>query len=391
MPDAFIVSSLRTPFGSFGGSLADVEVTRLGGIVMKALVDQVKLEPAAVDEVIVGEVLTGGVGQGPARQAMLHAGLPDRVHALTINKLCGSGLKAIMLAAGSISLGDSELAIAGGMESMSSAPYFLAKARAGYRMGHGEFKDLMLSDGLQDPGSGKLMGELADLNAERHGITREEQDEYAIRSYRQAQQAVQAGRLDLEIVPVKKDPGQEDHLIRQDEEPFKADFEKMKKLRPAFRTHGSITAGNASTISDGAAMSLLASESALKRHALTPRARLVAYSTNSLAPELFPEAPICAIQDACDRAGIRLADIGLFEINEAFASVVILAMRELELDPEKVNVNGGAISLGHPIGASGSRLALTLIQEMQQRNVRYGIATLCIGGGEAVAVLFERV
>jgi acetyl-CoA C-acetyltransferase len=277
------------------------------------------------------------------------------------------------------------------MESMSRAPFFLPKARTGYRMGHAEFKDLMLSDGLQDPGSGRLMGELADLNAEHHGITREEQDEYAIRSYQLAQGAVKAGRFESEIVPVKKDPSQEDHLVRVDEEPFKTDFEKLKKLRPAFRPQGTITAGNASTISDGAAMTLLAGESALRSHQLTPLARLAAYSTTSLAPELFPEAPAGAIRAACERAGVRLSDIDLFEINEAFAAVVILTMRELELDPEKVNVNGGAISLGHPIGASGSRLALTLIQEMQRRKVRYGMATLCIGGGEAVAVLFERV
>jgi acetyl-CoA C-acetyltransferase len=296
-----------------------------------------------------------------------------------------------MLGAGSISLGDSELVIAGGMESMSRAPFFLSKARAGYRMGHGEIKDLMLYDGLQDPMSGKLMGELADLNAERHSVSREVQDEYAIRSYQLAQKAIEAGRFNEEIIAVAKDGAKGGSEIIQDEEPYRTDFEKLKKLHPTFREHGTITAGNASTISDGAAMVLLASEAAVKQHHLEPQARLVAYSTNSLAPELFPEAPAGAIQSACARAGIQLSDIDLFEINEAFASVVIVTMRALELDPDKVNVNGGAISIGHPIGASGGRLALTLIRELQHRQARFGLATLCIGGGEAVAAIFERV
>ena len=391
MSDVFVTQALRTPFGSFGGALSEIEVPRLGGIVMRALVEKADLDPRAVDEVIVGEVLTGGAGQAPARQSMRLAGLPDSVHAMTINKVCGSGLKAIMLGAGSIALGDSELVIAGGMESMSRAPFFLSKARTGYRMGHGEIKDLMLYDGLQDPLSGKLMGELADLNAERHGISRDAEDEYAIRSYQLAQKAIDVRRFNEEIIPVAKDGAKGEFEVSQDEEPYRTDFEKLKKLRPAFREQGTITAGNASTISDGAAMVLLASEAAVKQHRLKPQARLVAYSHSSLAPELFPEAPAGAIEAACKRAGLTLSDIDLFEINEAFASVVILSMRELELDPDKVNVNGGAISIGHPIGASGGRLALTLIKELQHRQARYGLATLCIGGGEAVAAIFERV
>lgn len=391
MSDVFVVQALRTPFGSFGGSLSDVEVTRLGGIVMKAVVDQASLDPVAVNEVIVGQVLSGGSGQAPARQAMRFAGFPDGVHALTVNKVCGSGLKAIMLGAGSIALGDSQVVVAGGMESMSRAPFILPQARTGYRMGHREIKDLLLVDGLQDPMSGKLMGELADLNAERHGISREAQDEYAIRSYRMAQKAVETGRFKEEIIPVSIKNDQDDPPVSEDEEPYKTDFEKLKKLQPAFRPEGTITAGNASTISDGAAMTLLAGEAALKQYHLEAQARLVAYSTSSLASELFPEAPIGAIKAVLERAHIRLSDIDLFEINEAFASVVILSMRELELDPEKVNVNGGAISIGHPIGASGGRLAVTLIQELRRRKARYGLATLCIGGGEAVAAIFERV
>jgi|SRR5271157_29032 len=391
MSDVFVVQALRTPFGSFGGSLSDVEVTRLGGMVMKAVVDQAGLEPAAVNEVIVGQVLSGGSGQAPARQAMRFAGFPDGVHALTVNKVCGSGLKAIMLGAGSIALGDSQVVVAGGMESMSRAPFILPQARAGYRMGHREIKDLLLVDGLQDPVSGRLMGELADLNAERHGISREAQDDYAIRSYRMAQKAVETGLFEEEIIPVSIKNDQDDPTVSKDEEPYKTDFEKLKKLQPAFRPQGTITAGNASTISDGAAMTLLAGEAALKQYHLEAQARLVAYSTISLAPELFPEAPIGAIKAVLERAHIWLSDIDLFEINEAFASVVILSMRELELDPEKVNVNGGAISIGHPIGASGGRLAVTLIQELRRRKARYGLATLCIGGGEAVAAIFERV
>jgi acetyl-CoA C-acetyltransferase len=382
---------VRTPFGSFGGVLSEVDAPHLGATVIQALLERSKLDPAAVSEVIIGEVLGGGVGQAPARQAMRHAGLPDKTHAMTINKVCGSGLKAIMLGAGSIALGDSETVIAGGMENMSLAPFILKKARYGYRMGHGELLDLMVYDGLQDPYTGRHMGEIADAAAARHGLSREAQDEYAAGSFQRAQKAVKEGILKDEIVPVVKKTKKGDEVVAEDEGPFKVDFEKMKQLRPAFTKDGTVTAGNASSISDGAALTLLAGEAALKKHNLTPKARLVAYGTNSLAPDLFPDAPVGAIEAACARAGLKVADIDLFEINEAFAAVTMIAIKDLKLDPERVNVNGGAVAIGHPIGASGGRVAATLIREMGRRRVRYGLATLCIGGGEAVAVIFERV
>ncbi len=391
MEDVFIVQSLRTPFGSLGGSLSDLDAPHLAAEVLKTLVTQSRLDPVAIDEVIIGQVLSGGSAQAPARQAMRYAGVPDSTHAMTVNKVCGSGLKAVMLAAGSIMLGDSSIVLAGGMESMSRAVYALPKARSGYRMGNGELIDLMMFDGLRDPYSGKLMGEIADVSAAQFKLSRENQDEYAIRSYTRAQTAVRDGILKDEMIPVIKQGKKGDELIAEDEEPFKTDFEKLKKLRPSFRPDGTITAGNASTIADGAALSLLAGKKALKQHNLTPRARLVAYSTNSLSPERFPEAPVGAIRSVCERAGLSLDQIDLFEINEAFSSVVMIAMHELGLDPERVNVNGGAVAFGHPIGASGGRLVATLVRELHRRNARYGLATLCIGGGEAVAAIFERV
>ena len=391
MEDVFIVQSLRTPFGSFNGALAELDAPHLAAPVLQALISQADLDPHAVDEVILGEVLSGGVGQAPARQAMRFAGLPDSTHAMTVNKVCGSGLKAIMLAAGSIALGDSDIVIAGGMESMSRAPYFLAKARTGYRMGDATFLDLMIHDGLRDAYSGKMMGEIADASADHYEISRETQDAYAIRSYERAQQAIRSDRLKPEIIAVIKNGKHGSETVNVDEVPFKADFDKLKKLAPAFGPNGTVTAGNASAIADGAAASLVVGEKTLKEHGLSPSARLVAYSTNSLAPELYPEAPVGAIRSVCERAGLALEAIDLFEINEAFSSVPLISMLELDLDPEKVNVNGGAVAFGHPIGASGGRLAGTLIREMHQRNCRYGLATLCIGGGEAVAAIFERV
>jgi acetyl-CoA C-acetyltransferase len=391
MEDVFIVQSLRTPFGSFGGTLADVDAPHLASTVISSLITQNDLDPSAVDEVILGQVLSGGTGQAPARQAMRYAGLPDSTHAVTVNKVCGSGLKALMLAAGSIALGDSSIVFAGGMESMSRAPYFLPKARSGYRYGDAEVVDLMIHDGLKDPYSGKLMGEIAEHSAGLFKISRENQDDYAVRSFQRAQAAVLEGTLKDELVPVHK-PGKDgSNGMVEDQVPFKADFDKLRRLSPVFHPQGTITAGNASPLADGAAVSLLAGARALKAHGLTPRARLVAYSTHSLEPDRYPEAPIGAIRSVCERAGLTIDDIDLFEINEAFSCVTLISMMELELDPQKVNVNGGAVSFGHPIGASGGRLAGTLVREMQRRKVRYGLATLCIGGGEAVAAIFERV
>ncbi len=391
MKDVYVVESLRTPQGSFGGALADVEAPRLAAAVIQGLLERSGLPAEAVDEVIVGQVLAGGSAQAPARQAMRYAGLPDSVPAMTINKVCGSGLKALMLGAGSIRLRDASVVIAGGMENMSQAPYALKQARYGYRMGNGELIDLMVHDGLQDPYSGNHMGVIAEATAQKHGLTREEQDAFALRSYRRAQEAIREKIFQAEIVPVVKQTRKGEVVIAEDEEPFKVDFDKLPGLRPAFRKDGTVTAGNASTINDGAGLSILASAEAVEKYRLKPKARLVAYASNSLHPDLFTEAPVGAIEQACARAGLAIGDIDLFEINEAFAAVTLLAIRKLGLDPEKVNVNGGAVAIGHPLGASGARLTATLVREMQKRQARYGLATLCIGGGEAVAVIFERV
>ena len=391
MKDVYIVESLRTPFGSFGGMLSDMEAPKLAATVMKGLLANSGLDASMVDEVVVGQVLSGGCGQAPARQAMRAAGIPDSTHALTINKVCGSGLKAIMLGADSIRLGESNVVMAGGMENMSLAPYFLKKARNGFRMGHGELFDLMIFDGLQDPYTGRHMGEIGEDSVARGGLTREEQDEFALRSYRLAQDAVKGGVFSDEIVPVVKQGKRGDEVITSDEEPFKVDFDRLPQLRPAFRKDGTITAGNASTISDGAALLLLTDEAGLRKHGLKAKARIVATATESRHPDNFPEAPIGAIENVCARAGLSVNDIDLFEINEAFASVALLAIRGLGLPLDKVNVNGGAFAIGDPIGASGARLAATVIRELHKRNARYGLATLCIGGGEAVAVIFERV
>lgn len=391
MKEVFVVEALRTPFGSFGGMLADVEAPKLAAAVMKGLLERSGLSAEYVDEVIVGQVLSGGCGQAPARQAMRGAGIPDSAHALTINKVCGSGLKAIMLGADSIRLGESRVVIAGGMENMSLAPYMMKKARTGYRMGHGELFDLMIYDGLQDPYTGRHMGEIGEDSVERSALNRAEQDELAVRSYQRAQAAVSGGVFADEIVPFVKQGKKGDEILANDEEPFKGDPAKLPQLRPVFRKEGSITAGNASSINDGAALALLADSDAVKQYGLTPKARIVAAATESRHPDHFPDAPVGAIEKVCAKAGLKISDIDLYEINEAFASVALLAIKGLNLPIDKVNVNGGACAIGHPIGASGARLAATVIRELHKRQLRYGLATLCIGGGEAVAVIFERV
>ncbi len=391
MDQVYVVEALRTPFGSFNGVLADVDAPKLGATVIRGLLDRSGLVAGSVDEVIIGQVLSGGCGQAPARQAMRGAGIPDSVPAMTINKVCGSGLKAVMLGSDSIRLGEAGIVIAGGMENMSLAPYILQKARTGYRMGHGQLLDLMIYDGLQDPYTGRHMGEIGEASAERAGLTREDQDIFAARSYELAQVAVSGGVFADEIVPVVKQGRKGDETISSDEEPFRGDPAKLAALKSAFKKDGTITAGNASSINDGAALLLLASGEALNRHNLTAKARIVASATASQHPDYFPEAPITAIEKVCAKAGMQVSDIDLFEINEAFASVALLAIKAHGLPLEKVNVNGGACAIGHPIGASGGRLAATVIRELHRRQQRYGLATLCIGGGEAVAVIFERV
>jgi len=391
MNEVFIVDALRTPFGSFGGCLADVPAPQLGATVTRALLERNNLDPAALDQFIAGQVITGGCGQAPARQAMRTAGIPDSVPAMTINKVCGSGLKSMMLAADAIRLGDDQLAIAGGMENMSLVPYALPGARFGMRMGNGQAIDLLIHDGLLDPYTGRHMGEVTEEEIAKQGLSREAQDEYAISSYRRAQAAQETGFHAREIIPVVKTSRKGDLAIDRDEEPARVDFAKFTGLRPVFKKDGSLTAGNASTINDGAAFALLAGGDALKKYGLKPRARLLAYATNSLHPDLFPVAPIGAIERVCAKAGLKLEQIDLFEINEAFAAVILMAINNLKLDRDKVNVNGGAVAIGHPVGASGGRLVATLLNGLEETGGRYGLATLCIGGGEAVAAIFERL
>jgi acetyl-CoA C-acetyltransferase len=391
MENVYVVEALRTPFGSFGGVLADVPAPKLAAAVIGGLLERSGLTAEQVDQVIAGQVLSGGAGQAPARQAMRFAGLPDNIPALTINKVCGSGLKAMMLGADAIRLGDAGVVVAGGMDNMSLAPYSLPAARFGLRMGTGQAVDLMLHDALTDPYSGRHMGEVAEVRVVAHGLSREEQDAFAVDSYRRAQRAQQEGLFKKEIVPVVKPSRKGEVIIAEDEEPFRGEVAKLAGLRPAFAKDGTITAGNASTINDGAAFALLAGEQAVQRLGLMPKARLLAYATNSLHPDQFPDAPVGAIERACARAGLTPAQIGLWEINEAFAAVTLIAIKALGLDRQQVNVNGGACAIGHPVGASGGRLVATLVHEMQRRGERYGLATLCIGGGEAVAAIFERV
>jgi len=391
MENVFVVSALRTPFGSFGGALADISAPDLASQIISELVQRSAIPKELVNEVIIGQVLQGGAAQAPARQAIRMAGLPDSTHAMTINKVCGSGLKAIMLAADSILLGNSQIAIAGGMENMSQAPYAIPKARFGQRLGNGEIIDLLIYDALLDPYSKRHMGEITEDWVAKQGLSRDEQDSFAARSYTLSQAAVKNGTFADELISVVKKSRKGDITIAEDEEPFRGSIAKLPELRPAFSKTGTITAGNASTINDGAGLALLAGEAAVAKHNLKPIARMVASATNSTHPDLFAEAPIDAIRKCCAKANLKLNEIGLFEINEAFAAVPLVAIKQLDLNPEMVNVNGGAVAIGHPVGASGGRLVATLLREMKVRNEKYGLATLCIGGGEAVSTIFERV
>ncbi len=390
MREVFIVDGLRTPFCSFGGNLSSIEAPKLASFVIKELMNKTKLPKDAVSEVIIGNVLQAGIGQAPARQAMIYADLPENIPAMTINKVCGSGLKSVMLAFDSILLGNADIVIAGGMENMSLAPYYLKKARFGYRMGNGGVYDGLVHDGLWDPYGNVHMGNLAENVANKHGITRKEQDDYAIRSYKLSKKAQENDFRD-EIVSITIKIKKAESIIDKDEDPFRVDFEKIPSLKTVFKRNGTITAANASTISDGAALCLVASGSAVEKYSLSPLAKIVAHAQFSTKPALFPEAPVGAIKSLLKKTGLGIGDIDLFEINEAFATVVLVAQKELEIDLDKININGGAISIGHPIGASGGRLVLTLAKQLKKRNKKYGIATLCIGGGEAVAMLLESL
>jgi acetyl-CoA C-acetyltransferase len=386
-----ILNGARTPMGGFQGSLGSVTAPQLGAIAIREAISRAGLQPQDVQEVIMGCVLPAGLKQGPARQAALEAGIPDGVGATTINKLCGSGMKATMLAHDLIKAGTNDIMVAGGMESMSNAPYVLEKARAGYRMGHGEIKDHMFLDGLEDAKTGRLMGSFAQDTADKYGITREEMDAFAIESLRRAQQAINDGSFVAEIVPVKVQGRGGETLVSIDEQPGNAKPEKIPTLKAAFKKDGTITAANSSSISDGASALVLTRESVATARGLKPVARIIAHSTQSQHPSEFTIAPIGSIAKVLEKAGWNTADVDLWEINEAFAIVSMMAMKEHGIPHDKVNVHGGACALGHPVGSTGSRIILSLIHALQKYGKKRGVASLCIGGGEATSVAIELI
>jgi acetyl-CoA C-acetyltransferase len=395
MPDtreAVIISAARTPTGKFQGTLKDFTAPQLGSMVVREAVRRAGVAPEDVDEVIMGCVIQAGLGQNPARQAALHGGIPFGVSAVTINKVCGSGLKSVMMAAQGVQLGDSEVVVAGGMESMSNAPYLLTKAREGYRMGNGALVDSMIHDGLWCAFENYHMGNTGEVVAERYGVTREDQDEYALNSHRKAAAAIREGKFKDEILPVeiprKKDAAvvfDTDESVRED-----TSIEALAKLRPAFKEGGSVTAGNAPGVNDGASALVVTSLERARSLGVEPMARIAAQATSGIQPELVMMAPVEAIRKVLRKAGWSLSEVDLIELNEAFAVQAIAIMRELELDPARVNVNGGAVALGHAIGQSGSRLLTTMLYEMKRRDARRGLAALCLGGGNAVALAVER-
>ena len=392
MKDAVIVSAVRTPIGKFGGALKPFTATQLGSFAVRAAMERARLSPEQVDEVIMGNVISAGLGQNPARQAALGGGLTPEVAALTINKVCGSGLKAVGLAAQGILTGDTEVVIAGGMESMSNAPYLLPNARDGYRLGNGTLVDAMIHDGLWDAYEHCHMGNTGEIVAEKYRVSRERQDEFALGSHRKAVEAAQAGRFKNEILPVAIPQKQGDALrFDTDESPRKdSTLEKLAALKPAFKKDGTVTAGNAPGVNDGAAALAVISATRAAQLGLTPIARIVGQAVSGIEPMLLLMAPVKAVRKLLDKVGWKLADVDLIELNEAFSVQALAVMEELKLDPAKVNVNGGAVALGHPIGASGARILVTLLHEMVRRNAKRGIATLCLGGGNAVAMAVER-
>ena len=390
--EVVIVSAKRTPVGSFQGNLSTVPATKLGSVVIKGILEETKIDLKEIDEVIMGCVLPAGQGQAPARQAALGAELPNSVECMTINKVCGSGIKSAMLATQAIQVGDAEVIIAGGMENMSLAPYLLPKARTGYRMGNGKLVDSMVNDGLWDVYNNIHMGSCAEMCAEDRKYSRKEQDTFAIESYKRAQAAMKNGSFDAEIIPIEVPQRKGDPIIvNQDEEPGRTNFDKIPKLRPAFKKDGTVTAANASKINDGAAAMLVMSKEKAERLHVKPLVKIVAQASAAQAPEWFTTAPSKAIAKALDKANLKADDIDLWEINEAFAPVAMAAIDDFNLDMKIVNINGGAIAIGHPIGASGARIFTTLLHAMKKQNAKLGLATLCIGGGEASAVIVERI
>lgn len=392
MKKVYIVSAVRTPLGSFGGVFADIKVTRLGAAAIQGAVEKAGIRPDQVDEVFMGNVVSANVGQAPARQAALYAGIPNSVPCTTVNKVCASGAKSIMLAAQSIMLGLNDVVVAGGMENMSQIPYYVPKGRNGYRYGHGEMLDGLIVDGLEDPYNQCAMGVFADRTASKLQVSREEQDEYAILSYKRAAEATKSGALAKEIVPVavpqrKGDPV----MVSEDEEYTKVNFDKIPALKAVFTKDGTVTAANASTINDGASALVLASEEKVKELGLKPLARIVAFADGEQEPEWFTTAPAKAANLALKRAGLKIEDIDYFEVNEAFAVVALVFLKEFNIPVEKANVFGGAVSLGHPIGASGARINTTLVNVLHQKGGRYGMSAICNGGGGASAIIIERI
>jgi acetyl-CoA C-acetyltransferase len=386
-----ILAARRTPIGSFQGVFNSVNASQLGAAAIRAAVADSGVSSTQIDEVIMGCVLMAGQGQAPARQASLGASLPNSIPTTTINKMCGSGLKSVMQACDQLRLGDANAIVAGGMESMTNAPYLLPKARGGYRMGHGEILDHMFYDGLQNPYDGKMMGHFADATAAKYGFTREQQDAFAIESVKRAQHAVAAGAFKSEITSVTSKTRKGDQTVDVDETPSQCDINKIPSLKPAFNKDGTVTAASSSSISDGAAALIIASDDFATRSNSKPLARVVAYASHAHEPEWFTTAPGGAINKVLTKAGWKVSDVDLFEINEAFACVTMAAMHDVGIDHSKVNVNGGACALGHPIGATGARILVTLIHALKARSLRRGIASLCIGGGEAVAMAVEMI
>jgi acetyl-CoA C-acetyltransferase len=391
MAHSYIISAQRTPIGAFLGSLSGFSAPQLGAIAIKSALEKAGIAPDQVSEVIIGNVLTAGVGQAPARQAALGAGLPDSVPCLTINKVCGSGLKSVMLADQAIRCGDAEIVVAGGQESMTNAPYLLPKGRTGYRYGNGQVIDSMAFDGLTDAYALAPMGNFAEQCATECSIDRSMQDEYAIMSYTRAIEAQKSGAFADEITPVIIEDKKGNITIAEDEEPGKVKFDKIPSLKPVFTKDGTVTAANASSIDDGAAAIVVASEEAVQKHQLKPIAKIIAQASFAQKPQDFNTAPISAIQSVLNKAGMSIDDIDLFEVNEAFAVTALAAKGTLGIPVEKMNVHGGAIALGHPIGASGARVLTTLLHALKRHGKKYGLATLCIGGGEASAVIVEAI
>jgi acetyl-CoA C-acetyltransferase len=388
----YIVSAVRTPIGAYLGSLASVSAPKLGATAIKAALERAKVAPDQVGEVFMGNVLSAGIGQAPARQAMRFAGLPDQVPATTVSKVCGSGMQALIFGAKTVALGDADIVVAGGMESMSNVPYYLDKARGGYRMGNGTLIDGMIHDGLWDPYANVHMGTCGDKCAAEYKVSREAQDEYAKESFRRALSAQKEGLFDAEIAAVSVPQRKGDPIeVKLDEGPAKGDPAKLGSLKPAFAKDGTITAANASSINDGASALVLASESAVKKHGLSPIAKIIGYGGAAQAPEWFTTAPAKAMDATLSRLGMTPNDIDLVEINEAFAVVAMVSAQLSKIDMSKVNVRGGAVALGHPIGASGARIVTTLLHALGHANKKRGLASICIGGGEALAMVVERV